>query len=405
LTAAQGLAGERSSGGVALALAFCFAAAMCEGLDIQAAGVAAAGIKAAFEPTPAALGLFLAAGNFGLLFGAVAGGRIADRVGRKAVLVAAVGVFGLCSALTALAWDMPSLIAIRVLTGLGLGGAMPNLIALAADVSPERSRNSAIALTYIGMPLGGAVASSIIFVAASTQWRSVFLLGAVAPLVIAPLMVWLLPGDRPAAASQVRTADPRVGFRAIFADGRLPRTLLLWLAFLLSNLTLHLMLSWLPLLLQGRGLLRSDAALAQIGFNAGGAAAALLAGMVLDTRWRRASIGLSVAALPLALFLLANAPAAAAQMFALAVLLGAAILAASVILYGMAGGFYPPQARGAGVGSAIGVGRLGSLAGPAFAALLLAAGRPPQQILTSVLPIVVACGLCIILLTWRKPTA
>ena len=405
MAAAQELEAERPSGIVAMALAVCFAAAMCEGLDIQAAGVAASGIKAAFKPEPAALGLFLAAGNFGLLFGAVAGGRIADRIGRKAVLVTAISAFGLCSALTAFASDMPSLIAIRVLTGLGLGGAMPNLIALAADVSPDRSRNSAIALIYIGMPLGGAVASSIIFLAPGAEWRSVFLLGAAAPLVIAPLMAWLLPTGRPAPTPQARSGDPRLGFRAIFADGRLPRTLLLWVAFLLSNLTLHLMLSWLPLLLQGRGLARSDAAFAQIGFNAGGAAAALLAGMALDTRWRKASIAVSVTALPVALFLLANAPAAAAQMFAVAVLLGAAILAASVILYGMAGGLYPPQARGAGIGSAIGVGRLGSLAGPAFAAVLLAAGRSPQQILTSVLPIVVACGLCVALLAWRTPKA
>jgi len=384
-----------------LALAFCFVAAMCEGLDIQAAGVAAGGIRKALEPTPAELGIFLSAGNFGLLFGAVAGGRLADRLGRKSVLVTSIALFGLCSAITGLAWDMPSLIGARVLTGLGLGGAMPNLIALAADISHDKSRNSAIALTYIGMPIGGAVASSIIFLAPAAQWRSVFMLGAIAPLIIAPMMAWLLPGGRAAARAEA-PAGGVTGFRVIFAHGRLPRTLLLWLALLLTNLTLHLMLSWLPLLLQGRGLSKSEAALAQIGFNAGGAAAALLAGVLLDTRWRRASIAVSVVTLPVALFLLSKAPAITAEMFALAVLLGAGILASSVVLYGVSGGLYPRQARGAGIGAAIGVGRVGSLAGPTFAALLLAAGRSAEQILTSVLPIVVACGVCVVLLAWRS---
>ena len=392
---------RHASRAVAAALAFCFVAAMCEGLDIQAAGVAAGGIRTAFEPTPAELGMFLSAGNFGLLFGAVAGGRLADRVGRKAVLVTSIALFGLCSAVTGLAWDMPSLITARVLTGLGLGGAMPNLIALAADMSPDRSRNSAIALTYIGMPLGGAVASSIIFLVPTTQWRAVFMLGAIAPLIIGPMMAWLLPGGRPAQHEPASGGVVVTGFRAIFAHGRLPRTLLLWLALLLTNLTLHLMLSWLPLLLQGRGLSKSEAALAQIGFNAGGAAAALLAGVLLDTRWRRASLVVSVVTLPTALFLLSTAPAIMVEMFALAVLLGAGILASSVVLYGVSGGLYPRQARGAGIGAAVGVGRFGSLAGPTFAALLLAAGRSSQEILASVLPIVVACGVCVLALAWR----
>lgn len=401
-TRTSGAGRSHTSRAVATALAFCFVAAMCEGLDIQAAGVAAGGIKVAFDPTPAELGMFLSAGNFGLLFGAVVGGRVADRIGRKAVLVTAIALFGLCSAITGLAWDMPSLITARVLTGLGLGGAMPNLIALAADISHDKSRNSSIALTYIGMPMGGVVASSIIFLAPAAQWRSVFMLGAVAPLVIAPMMAWLLPGGgRPSVQEPAAAHSPTSGFRALFSHGRMRSTLLLWGAFLLTNLTLHLMLSWLPLLLQGRGLTKSEAAFAQIGFNGGGAAAALLAGVLLDTRWRRASIMVSVVTLPIALFLLAKAPAVTAEMFALAMLLGAGILASSVILYGVSGSLYPRSARGAGIGAAIGVGRLGSLAGPTFAALLLAAGRSAEQILTSVLPIVIACGVFVVLLAWR----
>ncbi|HEY2358509.1 MAG TPA: MFS transporter [Phenylobacterium sp.] len=384
----------------AITLAFCFVAAMCEGLDVQAAGVAAGGIKAAFKPTTTELGVFLAAGNFGLLFGALAGGRLADLFGRKVVLIASIGIFGLCSALAAVAWDMPTLIGARVLTGLGLGGAMPTLIALAADISHDRSRNTSIALTYVGMPMGGAIASSIILIAPPTQWRWVFMLGGIAPLLIAPMMAWLLPDSRPTPAP---AAIGNAGFRAVFAEGRLRRTLVLWLSFVLLNLTLHLMLSWLPLLLQGRGLSKSESAFAQVGFNAGGALAALAVGALLDSRWRRPSIAASVLILPVALVMLANASPLTLEMFALAIALGGGILASQVILYGTAGGLYPPSVRGAGVGSAVGVGRLGSLAGPTFAAVLLAAGRTPTEVLTSVLPIVIACGVCVAGLGWRGP--
>jgi AAHS family 3-hydroxyphenylpropionic acid transporter len=393
----------RPAAGVGLIVAFCFVAAMCEGMDVQAAGVAAGGIKLDLKPTPGQLGLFFAAANLGLLVGAVFGGRLSDRIGRKWVLVASIGVFGVCSILTALAWDMTSLTAARLLTGLGLGGAMPNLIAMVADASHVRVRNAVIALTYVGMPLGGAVASAVVLGLPPGHWRWLFLIGGGAPLVIAPLMALVLPGGRPATGQAAQAEPGRIA--DLFADGRLSRTLVLWLGFFVATLTLHLLLSWLPLLLQGRGLSKGDAALAQFAFNAGGAVAALVAGLGLDSRWRPLSVAFSVVAIPAALLLVANAPAEAAGMAAFALLLGGGILAAQVILYSVAGGLYAPNLRGTGIGSAIGVGRLGSLAGPTLAAMLLSAGQTSTQVLTSLLPVVLACGLATAWLGWRGAPA
>jgi AAHS family 3-hydroxyphenylpropionic acid transporter len=396
----------RPAASVALIVAFCFAAAMCEGLDVQAAGIAAGGIRHDLKPTPGQLGLFFAAANLGLLFGAVFGGRLSDRVGRKLVLTASIGLFGVCSILTALAWDMTSLTAARLLTGLGLGGAMPNLIAMVADASHIKSRNAVIALTYVGMPLGGSVASVVVLGLPPGHWRELFLIGGAAPLAIAPLMALLLPNRGPLRAEAADGPDgaPR-RIAEVFADGRLGRTLTLWLGFFVATLTLHLLLSWLPLLLQGRGLSKGDAAIAQFAFNAGGAAAALVAGLGLDTRWRGASVAFSVAAIPAALLLVANAPAQMAGMSAFALLLGGGILAAQVILYSVAGGLYPTSLRGTGIGAAIGVGRLGSLAGPTLAALLLSAGQTSTQVLTSLLPVVLACGLAVAWLGWPRASA
>jgi AAHS family 3-hydroxyphenylpropionic acid transporter len=254
------------------------------------------------------------------------------------------------------------------------------------------------------MPLGGAVASAVVLGLPPGHWRWLFVIGGAAPLVIAPLMALVLPGGRPPTAAEAAQAEPgRIA--DLFAEGRLSRTLILWLGFFVATLTLHLLLSWLPLLLQGRGLTKGDAALAQFAFNAGGAVAALVAGLGLDSRWRPLSVAFSVVAIPAALLLVANAPAQAAGMAAFALLLGGGILAAQVILYSVAGGLYAPNLRGTGIGSAIGVGRLGSLAGPTLAAMLLSAGQSSTQVLTSLLPVVLACGLAVAWLGWRGAPA
>src|SRR5690242_6044332 len=181
-----------------LTVTFCFVAALCEGFDIQAAGVAAAGLAAELKPSPERLGFFFSAGNLGLFLGAVICGGLADRVGRKRVLVTSITVFGLFSLATSQAGSIESLTWMRLLTGFGLGGTMPNLIAAASESGSERSRNASMAIAYIGMPLGGAIASLIVFFLAAEHWRNVYIIGGVAPLFIALAMAVFMPASTPA---------------------------------------------------------------------------------------------------------------------------------------------------------------------------------------------------------------
>jgi AAHS family 3-hydroxyphenylpropionic acid transporter len=393
----------RAAPSAAPAVILCFLGALCEGFDVQAAGIAAAGVSHLFRPTPHALGLFFSASGAGLLLGAVVGGRISDRLGRKSVLVASIAAFGLFSLLTSVAPDMESLTAARFLTGLGLGGAMPNLIALAADSSAAKSRNASIAIAFIGMPVGAVAASLIVFFLPLEAWRVVFQVGGAAPLIVAPLMFLYLPATKSGAQRVTSAASTEVNAaRELFGEGRTFGTLLLWVSFFLIALTLHLMLNWLPLLLIGRGLLKGQAAVAQAGFNAGGALIAVWLGTLLDSRWRHIGIGASVALLPVVLALIAVAPARPGVLLGLAALLGGAILAGQVIAYAAAGVCYPTAMRGTGLGAAVAAGRLGSLTGPLFGASLLAAGRSPSQVLIGVLPIVVVCGICVGFLGWRE---
>jgi AAHS family 3-hydroxyphenylpropionic acid transporter len=173
------------------------------------------------------------------------------------------------------------------------------------------------------------------------------------------------------------------------------QTLLLWLSFFLIVLILHLMLNWLPFLLTARGLTKDSAMLAQAGFGMGGAVIAMAQAALLDSTRRGTSILISIGVLPLVLVCAALLPAWPAALILTSLLLGGAILAQQVIVYAAGSVLYVDEARGTGLGAAVAAGRVGSLAGPLFSAALLASGHNASQVLLDVLPIALACGACV----------
>jgi AAHS family 3-hydroxyphenylpropionic acid transporter len=379
---------------------FCLGAALCEGIDLQAAGVAATGIAAEFKPTADQFGTFFSASTLGLFVGALLGGRLADSIGRKKVLVASVGVFGLFCVLTAFANDVQSLTWARLLTGLGLGGALPILIALVSESGRDDQQSTSVAMVYAAAPFGGAVASVISLLIPAAQWRVIFIVGGVLPLLLAPLMALRL--SESVAYRHMRSeATAKAGsFIALLAEGRALRTLLLWLSFFLGLLLLYLLLNWLPMLLVTKGLTRSAAAGAQIGFNVGGSLAALLVGYLLGSRLRNPAIVFIFVTIPILLVVLAQAPAEAVLVAAAVFFLGCAVVSAQAFLYAMAPIAYPTSIRGVGVGATIAIGRIGSIVGPKLGGYLKSAGHTPSQLLMDVLPLVVAGSISALLLAW-----
>jgi AAHS family 3-hydroxyphenylpropionic acid transporter len=394
-----------------LTIVFCLCAALCEGIDLQAAGVAASGIAAEFQPSPERMGNFFSASTLGLFFGALLGGRLADGIGRKRVLVGSVALFGLFSLLTAVSRDIDSLSATRLLTGLGLGGALPILVALVSENSRERRETASVAMVYAATPFGGALVSLISMTMPASSWRVIFIVGGVLPLMLAPLMAcWLqeslefLRLGPAAGATSGGAAMPKSGsFAAIFSDGRAPRTILLWLSFFLELLVLYLLLNWLPTLMVGDGLTRVEAAGAQIGFNLGGAMAAVVMGQLLSGRLRMASLIAVCVALPILLIALAKAPAQLAIVGTIVFALGCAVLAIQAFLYTTAPMTYPTSIRGVGVGAAVAVGRVGSIVGPKLGGYLKGAGHDSSQLLMELLPVVIAGSVCALLLVRRLP--
>ena len=366
----------------------CLMAAMIEGFDIQSMGVAAPRMLPALHLTPGQAGWAFSASLVGLMIGASVGGAVADRIGRRPVLTASVAAFGLFSLATALTHDLPALLAIRFLTGLGLGGAMPMLIALASEQASPARKATMVALIAGGMPLGGAIAGLVARTPPALEdWRVIFLVGGLAPLVVAPLLQVALPVGRPDRA----THAPGDARRALFGPGRWGATLCLWVSYALVALTLHLLLNWLPTLLVARGLPPASASGVAALFNLGGAAGGVVFGLVVDRTGPRWPLVAGFGGLAAALLALASASDGEA-IAVLACAAGFLLMGGQFTLYGLGPLYYPAAVRGTGVGAAIAASRVGSILGPLAAASLIGGGASGAAVVGALVPVVAVAG-------------
>jgi AAHS family 3-hydroxyphenylpropionic acid transporter len=386
-------------------LALCAAAALVEGFDNQSIGVAAPRVIAEFGLSTGQAAVIFSSATFGLFLGAAIGGRIADTLGRKRALIASLLLFGLCSLLTALAGGAQSLIAARLLTGLGLGGAMPNFISLASESTQARQRISVVTLIMAAMPFGGALAGLVsVGARLGLGWRWIFVIGGAAPIIIAILMRYLLAESRQIAGAGQAGGAPRIESVAasLFGSDRAATTLLLWAAFFFTQLVLLLMLNWLPSLIGGLGFSRTQASWTSVCFNLGGSMGAGLLGRLHAGERRGRWVLMTYIGMAAAL----AAVASVGKIFAVAALAcavaGLFIVGAQLILFALAPLYYRTAIRGTGVGAAVAVGRLGSVVGPLFAGGLLAGGSGSAAVLLAIVPFVAVGGSAALALTWRK---
>jgi AAHS family 3-hydroxyphenylpropionic acid transporter len=386
-----------------LTITLCFMVALIEGFDLQAAGIAAPHIAVAFGLAPVQLGWLFSVGLLGLLPGALVGGWLADRLGRKAVLIAAVLLFGVFSLLTAQADGYASLLLARLATGLGLGAALPILIALSSEVADAQLKGIAVSLTYCGVPLGGAMAALTGVLGVGGDWRLIFYLGGVAPILLAGLLAMLLR-ESP-VVWQAGAAGPESAITGLFAQGRATATLLLWLSSFFTLAVLYMLLNWLPSLLVSLGYDRVQAGYVQILFNIGGAAGSVLTGWLLD-RGRPVLLVLGTY-LGMLVFL---AALGLVQRFDLLLLAGAGAgfcaIGAQLLLYALAPGLYPARIRATGVGATVAAGRLGAMAGPLVAGQALALGLGGSAVLLAAAPgLLLSAGMALALMRGQRRDA
>jgi AAHS family 3-hydroxyphenylpropionic acid transporter len=308
------------------------------------------------------------------------------------VTVASVGLFALMSVFTAQASSTPMLLWARFLTGLGLGGALPNLIAIATEsVAPAR-RNTAVGFLYASLPAGGALVSLSSYVFATPEhWRIIYYLGGLVPILAAPGLILGVHDAKPAATAKA-ASNASIGF-ALFGQGRAPRTLILWVCFFFALITQYILLGWLPTLLISKGLPKADASIVQIGLNLFGAAGSVVTGLLIDRPGRATATALIFLATIVSIAVLAGAPATLAISFTVGSILGFTLSGTQAVAYALAPGEYPRPVRGTGVGFAVAAGRVGSAIGPLLAGAMLGAGAPPTRVLGLLVPMMAVAGL------------
>ncbi|MBR0836906.1 MFS transporter [Bradyrhizobium manausense] len=378
----------------------CSLVIMIDGFDVQSIAYVAPVLTEAFHIERATLGPVFSAGLVGTVLGALLIAPLAERIGRKIALIGCIALFGVCSLLTTLAADLQQLMIVRLVGGLGLGGATPIAVALGAEFSPQRSRATIVMLIYCGYAIGAAGGGLIsAYLLQILTWHAVFVLGAVLPLLLL-IAVWLwLPesitylayrgtrNDLIAAYARridstveidptgvLQVEDKAIGFPVtqLFAGGRTPRTLWLWLMFVTNILSLYFMISWFPTLATTAGVDVSSALVAasliQVGSIVGTLTLAALARR-FDT-FVVMSIGYMGGTV--ALLLIAMAGSSVAYLMVVAFIAGFFVIGTQTGANAVSSLVYPPSIRATGVGWALGIGRLGAIAGPYVGGVLIA---------------------------------
>jgi AAHS family 3-hydroxyphenylpropionic acid transporter len=389
----------------AVPIALCMAIAVLEGFDIQAMGVAAPRLAPEFGFNPQQMGWLFSISNIGMVIGAAIGGWLADRLGRKPVFIGAVAVFGLFTFAVTLVGEFNSFFVVRLMAGLGFGAALPNLMVMATELSHPERRAFTASLIFCGMPIGGGSSAALTqLLPVGYDWRMLFQIGGLLPLLLLPALYFLLPEtrrlDHGVTREQANATRPKP-MVALFAEGRAWPTLLLWLTFLPTLLILYLFLNWLPTLVVGKGLDRAIAPQASMYFNFGSVIGALLLGKLVDQFGPRWPLTLAYAALIGVLVALATATELSALLW-LSGAAGFALLGANYALYGVAPAYYPNDVRGTGSGASVAVGRVGSIIGPASAGLMLGAGSTAVDVVQYMVPVAAVAGIAVAALSFFK---
>lgn len=390
---------------VVMTLLLCFVFAIIEGFDLQSMGVAAPRMKAEMLLTSTEMGWVFSAAVLGTLPGALIAGRIADAIGRKVVFISCILMFGLMSLLTPFAHELNTLLLLRFLTGLGMGGALPIVITMVSEAVSEKYKATAVSAMYCGMPIGGVLTSVVaLSLNADHEWRHIFYFGGIAPLLLVPVLMKFLPESKAYLNKTAadRTSRPNLA-NVLFAKPRLLITSSLWLSFFGTLLVLALFQNWLPSLIAGLGLNKEQASYIQIGFNLGGSIGILILGWMLD-RLNKVMIVAGVYS-GILISLIGLAYSDSAFTFTLfASSCGMFVIGCQSILYTLAAKYYPTHMRGTGVGAAVAVGRIGAFSGPLIAGYLLGTGQSEIVVIASSIPMILLAAIAALLLL-RQPAS
>jgi len=366
-----------------------------DGVDNQLLPNAQLAIAKEWGIQTSALANALAAGPFGMMIGGVLGGTLGDKVGRRTALLGSALVFGLITVAIAFVNDAQTLMILRLLAGIGLGGAMPNATALSSEYVPRRSRPFAVTLTIVCIPLGGFVAGWMgSHIIGPYGWRNLFILGGMIPIGLAALLFFILPESPrflarnrqhwpalrgllnrmghavPADAEFMDSAAVVQGAKTSGSIGDLFRpafrwdTIGLFGAFFFCLMANYIGFQRLPVMLRGLGFAPEFGSRALQYLNLGGVAGAVLGALIIQQFGSRLTmLGLSALAVVVSIMMALKVPMPSDIVMALTMIaiIGALLNAVQTTMYALAAHVYPVEIRGTGVGTAVAVGRIGNV--------------------------------------------
>lgn len=386
----------------------CFIVVALDGMDIALMGFIAPALKESWGVSNHQLGVVISAALVGLALGALFAGPLADRFGRRRIIIISVFFFGLWTLATALSHNPEQMMIFRFLTGLGLGAAMPNVGTLVAEFSPERKRSFIITVVFCGFTFGAAAGGfAASWLIPRYGWHSVLVMGGVLPLLVVPLLIKCLPESvrflltRGAPAAQVRAVIERIlpgstpddarfqhtipqshegAIRTVVSRDYLPGSLMLWGSYFMGLFLVYLLGSWLPSLIKNIGMSVTQAALVTAMYQAGGTVGSLFAGWLMDKFNANLALALIYACGGLATVAIGFAPADVLILGAIAFCSGFCLNGANTGMNALSASYYPTHARATGSSWMHAVGRVGAILSAFAGAEMLSLGWSFSQV-------------------------
>ncbi|WP_040331103.1 MFS transporter [Acinetobacter rudis] len=387
-------------------LIWCLLIIIFDGYDLVIYGVALPLLMQEWSLSAVQAGLLASTALFGMMFGAMCFGTLSDKIGRKKTIMICVAIFSGFTFLGAFASSPVEFGVLRFIAGLGIGGVMPNVVALMTEYAPKRIRSTLVALMFSGYAIGGMTSALLgAWLVADYGWKIMFYI-AIIPFLALPIIWKCLPeslmfltkkgetkqvaeivqkiapeqqitASTQFAVAEVTTAD-QAPLRALFQQGRSSSTFMFWIAFFMCLLMVYALGSWLPKLMIQAGYSLGASMIFLFALNIGGMVGAIGGGVLADKFHLKPVLTIMFAVGAVALIMLGfNSPQAV--LYTLIAIAGAATIGSQILLYTFVAQFYPATVRSTGMGWASGIGRIGAIVGPVLTGALLTFELPHQM--------------------------
>lgn len=404
----------------------CLGVLVLDGLDVAMVSFIGPSLVSDWGLEKAALGPIVTGGLVGLALGSLIGGPLADRFGRRRVIITSLVFFGVMCAATALAPDVVWFTVLRVLTGLGLGAALPSATTLVSEFAPARRRAALMAVTYCGMTLGAAMAGYLTSIAVRiASWHWALVVGGILPVLyavvvatslpespkflardpgrraeLAELMGRVVPGPVPADARFVLPEPATAGGARVagLLDVRFRLgTVSIWVGFVAAFFIVYLMNSWLPILMTDVGFSLTAAATIGLLLQLGGTLGNIGIGWLMDRFGMHRVVAIGMGCAGVMLVLVAVSPREVAVLGALVFVLGMFTNSVATGFPILSASYYPTAVRATGTSWATGIARFGAIAGAGAGTALVAVGLGYEQVfLVLLVPAAVAVAAVVV---------